>query len=220
MGKVVSGNAVRFQQYLIHIVFRNRQLTLHKIVIFELVADVAGGTEPENPGLPGINLCLNILHGTVTPDGVLSVVACGFLVLLLLFPHGRELFLRAEAGVGLPLGDKLLGIDMINVSPLTLAVGAVCAVVAVHGGTLIKVNAIMLQCVDEHFHSPGDFPFGVGILNTKKQHTAGLVGHPFTGQSLNQITQVDKSGGGWSHPGDDGAFRKITGREPLFKILR
>ena len=109
---------------------------------------------------------------------------------------------------------------MINICPLTLTVRAVCAAVTVHGGTFVKVNAIMLQGFNQNFYGAGDLPLGIGVLNPKKEHTAGLVCHTFTGQTLDQIAQMDKAGRRGSHPGDDSALRKITGRETLFKILR
>ena len=104
VGKVIGGNAVGFEKHVIDVVLRNGQLALYQVVKFELPVNAALGTEPENPGISGSQLRLNVLHGTVAPDGVFSVVAGGLLVRLLLFPKGGQLVLRAEAGVGFSLG--------------------------------------------------------------------------------------------------------------------
>ena len=106
---------------------------------------------------------------------------------------------------------------MVNGSPLTLAVGAVTAEVTVHGGSLIKVDAIVLQCVNQHLHCAGNLPLGVRILHTEKQHASALVGHPLGGEALHKVAQMDKAGGGGSHTGDDRALRHLTGGIHLFK---
>ena len=217
VGEVIGGDAVGFQEDMIHIVLRNGQLPLDQIVELELVFNGAGGTETENPGIPGLQLGTDLLHGAVTPDGIFSVVAGGFLILLLLFPHGGKLLFGAEAGIGFPLGYQLFGIYVVNGSLLTLAVGAVVSGIAVHGGAFVKMDAVVLQSVDEHLHRAGNLSFGIGILHPEEKHTAALVGHPLGGQPLHQVAQMHKASGGGGHTGNDRTLRNLTGRVLLFK---
>jgi hypothetical protein len=85
------------------------------------------------------------------------------------------------------------------------------------GSAFVKVDAIVLQGVDEHFYGTGNFPLGIGIFHAQEQHAAALVRHPLGGQTLYQIAQMDKAGGRGSHTGDDCAFGILSGREFLFQ---
>ena len=51
VGEVIGGNAVGFQQHMVHIVFRNGQLALYQVVEFELVLNGARRAEAEHPGI-------------------------------------------------------------------------------------------------------------------------------------------------------------------------
>ena len=219
MGEVVGGNAIGFKEHVIDVVLRDGQLALYEVVEFELPVNAALGTEPQDPGISGGQLCLNVLHGAVAPDGILAIVAGGLLVRFLLFPKGGQLVLRAEAGVGFALGHQLFGVNVVDRGSLTLTVWAVSAVVTVHGRALVKVDVVEFQGVDQHFYRAGDLPLGVGILNPEVQHAAGLVSHPLRNRALHQIAQVDKSGRGGSHPGDHRALGKVALREPGFQLL-
>ena len=219
VGEVVGGNAIGFKEHVIDVVLRDGQLALYQIVEFELAVNAALGTEPQHPGISGGQLCLNILHGTVTPDGVFAVVAGGLLVRFLFFPKGGQLVLRAEAGVGFALGHQLFGINVVNCGSLTLTVGAISAVVAVHGGAFVKVDVVEFQGVDEHLHRTGNLPLGIGVLYPEVQHAAGLVGHPFRNRTLHQIAQMDKSGRGGSHSGNHRTLGKVALGEPGFQLL-
>ena len=220
VGKMVGGNTVGFQQNMVNVVFRDSQLAFHQIIKFELILDGAGGTEPENPGHSGIQLGLNVLHGAIPPHGIFPIVAGGLLVRLLLLPHGGQLLLGAEAGIGHALGDQLFGVDMVDIRPLTLAVGAVGAVVAIHGGALVKVDAVVLQGVNQNLHRAGNLPLGIGVLHPQEQYAAALMGHPLGGQTLHQIAQMDKTRGGGSHPGNHRALGQPPGGIFFFERLR
>ena len=220
MGKVVGGNAVGLEQHMVDVVLRNGELALYQIVKLELVFDAAGGAEAEHPGFSGIQLSLDLFQGAVTPDGIGAIIAGGFLVGLLLLPHGRKLLLGAEAGIGHALQNQLLGIDMVNVRSLPLMVGTVNAHISIQGCAFIKMNPVVLQGVDQNLHGAGDLPLGVRILHPEEQHAAALVGHTFRGQTLHQVAQMDEAGGGGSHPGDNSPFRKISGGETLLQGLR
>ena len=220
MGEVVGGDAVGLEQNMIHVVFRNGQLALDQIVKLELILDGAGGAEAQHPGVARVQLGPDILHGAVAPDGILAIVAGGLLVCLLLFAHGRQFFLCAEAGIGLTLTDKLLGVNVIDGSSLTLTVGAVNAVVAVHGGTFVKVDAVVLQGLNQHLDGAGDLTLGIGVLHPQEQHTAAAVGHTLGGQTLHQVAKMDKAGGGGRHTGNHGAFGNAAGGIFFFQHLR
>ena len=220
MGKVIGGNAVGFEKNMVDIILGDGELALDQIVKLELIFDGAGGAEPKHPGLSGIQLSPDVLHRPVTPESVAAIVAGGFLGGLLLFPHGIQLFFCAEAGIGHALGNQLFGIDMIDGRPLALTVGTIDAVIAVHGSALVKVNAVVLECLDEHLHRTGNLPLGIGVLHPQEQHAAALMGHPLGGQSLHQVAQVDKARGGRCHSGDYRALRQIPERIFFFQSLR
>ena len=78
----------------------------------------------------------------------------------------------------------------------------------------------MLQSVDQNLHRTGNFTLGIGVLNTQKQYALALVRHPFGGQTLHQIAQMDKAGRGGSHTGDHRTLRIVTGRELCFHLFR
>ena len=78
----------------------------------------------------------------------------------------------------------------------------------------------MLQRIDQHLNRTGNLALGVGILHAQKQDTAGLVRHALGNESLHQIAQMDKAGGGGRHAGDDRAFGKAAGRIALLQLLR
>ena len=219
VGKVIGGDAVGLQQHVVHVVFGDGQLALYQVVKLELVLDGAGGAEPQHPGVTGGKLGADVLHGPVPPDGVITVVAGGLFIGLLLFPHGGELLLGAEAGVGLALRYQFLGEHMVDARPLPLAVGAVSPKVPIDGGTLVKVDVVVLQGVDEHLYRSGDLPLGIGILHPEEENAAGLVGHPLGDHALDQVAQVDKACGGGGHPGHHGPFRQVSLGEALLQLL-
>ena len=219
MGEMIGGDAVGFQQHLVDVIFGDGEFAFHQVVEFELTGHVTGGAEPQYPGLPGGELRLNVFHGAVTPDGVGTVVAGGFLVRLLLFPHGGQFLFRAEAGIGFSFFYQLLGVHMVDTGALTLTVGAIAAVVAIDGGTLVKVDAIVLQRFNQNLHCTGNLPLCIGVLHPQEQHAAALVCHTFTGQTLHQIAQMDKAGGGGSHTGDNSPFGHISGGIFFFQLL-
>ena len=108
---------------------------------------------------------------------------------------------------------------MVNCGSLTLTIGAISAVFAVHGGAFVKVDVVEFQGVDQHLHGTGNLPLGVRILHPEVQHAAGLVGHSFRNRALHQIAQMDKSGRGGGHPGNHRALGKIALGEPGFQML-
>ena len=220
VGKVVGGNSVGFQKHLVNVILRDRQFSLYQIVKLKLIGHISRGAEAQHPAHSSIQLGFDVLQRTVTPDGILTIVAGGLLGGLLLFPHGGQLLFGAEAGIGHTLLHQLFGVHMVDVRPLPLAVGAVFSLVAIHSGALVKLDAIVLQGVNQHLHSPGNLPLGIGILYPQEQHTAALMGHALGGQALHQVAQVDKAGGGGSHAGNDGTLGHVPRGIFCFQLLR
>ena len=109
---------------------------------------------------------------------------------------------------------------MIDFGTLPLTVRAVITVVTVNGSAFVEMDPIMLQRFDQHFYGAGNLPLGIGILHPKKQNAAALMGHPLRGQPLNQITKVNKTGGGRGHTGDDGSLGNISRGVFRFHLLR
>ena len=219
VGKVVGGDAVRLQQHVVDVIFGDGQLALYQVIELKLILDGAGRTETQHPGIALIQLLPDVFHGTVTPHGVFSVIAGGFLGSFLLLSNGGKLLLGAEAGISLSFGYKLLGENMVDGGSLALAVGSVKTAVAGVGGAFVKADAVVGQGVNQHFNGAGDFSLGVGIFHAQEQHAAALVGHPLGNHALNQVAKVDKTGGGGGHTGNNGSFGKTTGRESGFQVL-
>ena len=109
---------------------------------------------------------------------------------------------------------------MVDLCALTLAVGAVSAVVTGDGRALVKVDAVVLERVDQHLDRTGNLALGIRVLHAQKQHAAGLVRHALGDQPLHQIAQMDKAGGRGRHARDNCAFRQIARREALFHVFR
>ena len=210
VSEMIGGDTIRLQQNMVHIVFGDGQLALDQIVELELILDGSGRAETKDPGVACGKLCLDIFHRAVTPHGVLSVVTGGFLGSFLLFTHCGKLLFGAEAGISLTLGYQLLSVNVVDMGSLALTIGAVNAVVSVNGSALVKMNTVMLQGVYQNFHSAGNFTLGIGIFDTQEEDAAALMCHALRGQALNQVAQVDKTGGGGSHTGDDCAFGNFT----------
>ena len=133
--------------------------------------------------------------------------------------HGGKLLLGAEAGVGVALFDELLGVNMINVRALTLAVGAVVARVAVLRRALVKMNAVVLQGVNQHLDRARDLALGVGILDAEEQHSAGLVRHALGNKTLHQIAEVDEARRRRCHTRNDRALRDVSRGITLLQLL-
>ena len=216
----LGGDAVGLQKDMVNVIFGDSQLALHNIVKLELIFNRTGASETQYPGVAGIQLSLDVLQTAIPPDGILAVVAKVHLGLFLLLSHGSQLFLSAEAGVGLAFRHQFFGEYMVNSSPLALLVWAVGAAVAVFGKALVKLNAVVLQGVDENLHSAGDLSLGVSILHPQEQHTAALVAHSLRNSALYKVAQVDKTGGRGGHAGNDRALRQAAGREAGVHIRR
>ena len=108
---------------------------------------------------------------------------------------------------------------MVDGGPLALTVRTVVAAVAVNGCALIKVDVVVLQGADEHFHSAGNLPLGIGVLHPQEQYAAALMGHPFGDHALHQVAQVDKTGGGGGHAGDYRTLGHLTLGKTRFHLL-
>ena len=108
---------------------------------------------------------------------------------------------------------------MVDTGALTLTVGAIAAVVAIDGGTLVKVDAIVLQRFNQNLHRTGNLPLRIGVLHPQEQNAAALMRHALTGQTLHQIAQMDKAGGGGSHTGDNSSFGQISLGIFFFQLL-
>ena len=109
---------------------------------------------------------------------------------------------------------------MIDRSSLPLTIGTVDAVVAIVGSAFVKLNTVVLQSVNQNLHSAGNFPLGIGVLNTKEQHTAALMAHTLGNCALNQVAQMDKAGGRGGHTGNYSALGKVSDRIACFYHFR
>ena len=180
----------------------------------------AGGAETKDPRTAQSQLGLDVFQAPVPPDSPGAIVSKVNLLLFLLLPHGGELLLGAEAGVGPAFFHQFLGIDVVNLCPLPLAVGTVGAGISLYGSALVKEDAIVLKCVNQDLHGAGNLPLCVCIFHPEEQNAAGLVGHPLGDQALHQIAQVYEAGGTGSHPCDDRSGGYVPGGIPLLQGFR
>ena len=67
---------------------------------------------------------------------------------------------------------------MVDASSLTLTVRSVKTAVALVGGALIKLDAVVFQGIDQNLHSAGNLTLRVSIFHTQEQNTATLMRHP------------------------------------------
>ena len=146
-------------------------------------------------------LCLDVLHRTVAPYGVLAVVAEVFLVLLLLLVRGGELLLGAEARVRHTALHEGLDEGLVDLGTLALAVRTVDAGLTVSRCTLVERQAERLERVDDHLHAAFYLTLAVGVLNTQIKYTLGLVRQALIHQCAVQVAEVHKAGRTWAHTG-------------------
>ena len=220
MGKVVGRDPVGLEQNLVDVVLRDGQNALDKVGILKLIFHGAGRAEAQHPRLSLRKRRCNVLDGTVAPKGIFPIVAEIDLLGLLRGAHGGQLLFGTKAGVGVSLFNKLLCIDMIDVRALPLAVGAVSTHIAVLRRALIKMNAIVLQGVDQHLHRAGDLALGIGVLHAKEEHAARLVRHAFGDESLHQIAEMHKARRRRCHTRNDRALRRLACGIARLQFLR
>ena len=88
VGEVVGRDAVGLEQDVVDVIFRDGQRALDQVGVLKLILDRAGGAEAQHPGLALRQRGLDVLNGTVAPEGELAVVAEVDLALHLLRHHG------------------------------------------------------------------------------------------------------------------------------------
>ena len=143
-----GGYPIGFEKNNILIVFRHIYFALYKVGEVDIFFRVAFAAKTKHPAFIFCQSGLNILKGAVAPNGPLAVIAGVYAFGFLRLAHGGKLVLGAKAGIGFALGNQLPGIHVVDVRTLPLTVGAVDTAVAIHGGALVKVDAIVLQGVD------------------------------------------------------------------------
>ena len=148
----------------------------------DLVLDAALRAEADDIGCALGELGLDVLHRTVTPDGVLAVVAEVFLGRLLLLAHLGQLLLGGKAGVGHAALHKGLDKGLIDLGALGLAVRAVSALVPCERRALVKGQAKGGKGVDDGLHAALDLALLVGVLDAQVEHAARLMGQALVHQ--------------------------------------
>ena len=139
MGKVVGRDAVGFEQYNVLIVFRQLDVTLDQIAVNKAFVRVARASEAQDIRLACLDVFFNLFQSQVAAFCPLTVVAEVDLHLLLLFAHGGQFFLGAEAWVSHSLFYQHLGKGLVDFGALALAVRTIGTVVSLDGSTLVKV---------------------------------------------------------------------------------
>ena len=139
--------------------------------------------------------------------------------------QGFQLFLCGKDRVSAPLCDELFCINVIDRPALTLAIGAVDAlirdfsVLADHR-TFVKPDSVVGKCFDQSFGRTFDFALGVGILNAQIKHAAALVGKPLADGGREEPAEMHKAGRTRRKTGYLGTFRKYPGRVFELHIFR
>ena len=199
--KVVGRDAVRLEDNHVLIVLGDFHLALDEILVADLVLNAALGAETNNIRRALGKLCLDVLHRTVAPYGVLAVVAEVLLVLLLLLVRGGELLLGAEARVRHAALHERLDEGLVDLGTLALAVRTVDAGLTISRCTLVERQAERLERVDDHLHAALYLTLAVGVLNTQIKYALGLVRQALIHQCAVQVAEVHEAGRARAHTG-------------------
>ena len=135
VGQVVGGEAVAFQQDGVGVDVLVLPLDVPQEGILEPGDSLHGNLEPDDVGLAGVKVGLNLLRGKVA---AVAVVSGGHLVHGLDGADSVKTLGIAEAVVGLALFHQLLGVLLVQVEALGLDVGAVFAALF---AALVPLNA-------------------------------------------------------------------------------
>ena len=196
IGEVVGGHAVLLDEHhIIQGIVGEGHVAEHQIIVAGFAG--GGGILADDVGGACVQLGLDLLGGE--PQAVLVVLEHlaprlgGGAALL-------ELALGAEAVVGVPALDQLLGIGQVHVLALGLDVGAV---IAADIGAFVPVDAAAPQGIVDDLGCALDIALLVGILNAQDEFAAHLLGKQVAIQGGAQSAQVHKARGGRRKSGAD-----------------
>ena len=217
--KVIGRDAVRLEDNDVLIVLSDLHLALYEVLVTDLVLDAALGTEADDIRRALGELCLDVLHRTVAPYGVFTVVAEVFLVLLLLSVRLGKLLLGAEAGIRHAALDERLDEGLVDLSALALAVGTVDAGLAVGGRALVERQTERLEGIDDHLHAAIDLTLAVGVLDAQIENALRLMRQTLVYERAVQIAEVHEARGARAHTGDLRAFGQVALRVARLDVL-
>ena len=156
VGEVVGRDAVRLEQHDVLVVFRKLDVALDKVMVDKALVRVAGALKAKDIGFARLDVFLDLLIGQVAAFCPLAIVAEVDLHLLLLLAHLIQLFLGAEARISQSTLDQNFGKGLIDFGALSLSIRAIGAVVALDGGSLIKVQSIVVKDADDGLYTAFD----------------------------------------------------------------
>ena len=109
---------------------------------------------------------------------------------------------------------------MIDLHPLPLSVGPIVAVIPIQGGALVKLQAKVVEHLEDGLHAAGYRALEVGVLNAQVEDPVAQVGQPLVGDGAEQVPQVHKACGAGGNPGDLCPLRQIAGGIAPLQVLR
>ena len=233
VGEMVRRNAVRLQKHKILIVFGDLHIPLNQIREFDFFILRTVRKNTHNKRVSRLQMLLHFLDGEVSAGQHLGT-ACfrfrlpvGIFEFFLFVDLGKlvQLLLRGEAGIRFSLTYKLFCEGLIDFRTLGLTVRTVCALIgnsaaAVQNSTFIKMNAVRGKGTNQSFRRTFYLALGIGILNTKIEHTAALVGKPLANRGGKQSAEVNVSRGAGCKTGHLRALGQLTCRIPCLQLLR
>ena len=218
--KVVGRNTVRLEDDNILVVLGDFHLALDQVFVTHLVLNTALRAETDNVRGTLGQLCLDVLHRTVTPYRILAVVAKVFLCSFLLLTHSCQLFLGCKARICHAALYERLDESLVNLSALRLTVRAVCTAIFSHRCALVKGQTERGKCVDDGLYAALDLALLIGILNAQVEHAARLMCQTLINQCAVQVAQMHKTGRARAHTGYLRTLRQLTCRVLRQNILR
>ena len=139
VSKVISRNAVGFEQNDVLIIFRQLDVAFYQVVMGESLIWVTLGAEAQNVWFASFDVCFDFFKAQIAAFCPFAVVAEVDLHFLLFFTHFGQLFFGAETWVSKSAFYQLFCEGLVDVCALTLSIWTISTVVAIDGSTFIEV---------------------------------------------------------------------------------
>ena len=139
VSKVISRNAVGFEQNDVLIIFRQLDVAFYQVVMGESLIWVTLGAEAQNVWFASFDVCFDFFKAQIAAFCPFTVVTEVDLHFLLFFTHFGQLFFGAEAWVSKSAFYQLFCEGLVDVCALTLSIWTISTVVAIDGSTFIEV---------------------------------------------------------------------------------
>ena len=193
MREVIGRNSIRLQQYQILIIFGQFQLSLHQVIVEDLMLNISIGAKTYYIGNSCRDFGLDLLQCQISALGVFAVIAKVLLGGFLLHTHLCQLVFCTETGIRMSLLYQSLGKYMIDLLALTLIVRTVLSLFAFQCRSFIRMQTKALESFYNHTDTALNSSLLISILNSQIEYTAGLMCQPLIYQRSIEISQMHES---------------------------